>query len=59
MKQRRMAAKAAETTFFAPGLEVYNSDAVERGRRGWAQYPDIFKGERCFSPQPILNVSHR
>ena len=27
---------------------VYNSDAVERGRSGWAMYPDIFKGEPVF-----------
>jgi len=27
---------------------VYNSDAVERGRAGWAMYPDIFKGEPVF-----------
>src|SRR3569832_5734 len=27
---------------------IYNSDAVERGRAGWAQYPDIFKGEPVF-----------
>jgi len=30
------------------GWAVYNSDAVERGRAGWAQYPDIFKGEPVF-----------
>jgi hypothetical protein len=27
---------------------VYNSDAVERGRAGWAMYPDIFKSEPVF-----------
>jgi hypothetical protein len=27
---------------------VYNSDAVERGRAGWAMTPDIFKGEPVF-----------
>ena len=27
---------------------VYNSDAVERGRSGWAMYPDIFKGDPVF-----------
>src|SRR6266496_5081810 len=28
--------------------DVYNSDAVERGRAGWAMTPDIFKGEPVF-----------
>ncbi|MGY3363819.1 hypothetical protein ACVWZL_000944 [Bradyrhizobium sp. GM2.4] len=34
--------------FLRMGWGVYNSDAVERGRAGWAQYPDIFKGEPVF-----------
>jgi len=34
--------------FLRKGFSVYNSDAVERGRSGWAQYPDIFKGEPVF-----------
>ncbi|UZE48667.1 esterase [Rhodopseudomonas sp. P2A-2r] len=34
--------------FLRKGWAVYNSDAVERGRSGWAQYPDIFKGEPVF-----------
>jgi hypothetical protein len=34
--------------FLRKGFSVYNSDAVERGRAGWAQYPDIFKGEPVF-----------
>jgi len=34
--------------FLRKGWSVYNSDAVERGRSGWAQYPDIFKGEPVF-----------
>jgi len=34
--------------FLRKGWDVYNSDAVERGRAGWAQYPDIFKGEPVF-----------
>ena len=34
--------------FLRRGWAVYNSDAVERGRAGWAQYPDIFKGEPVF-----------
>ena len=36
------------TWFLRKGWSVYNSDAVERGRAGWAQYPDIFKGEPVF-----------
>jgi hypothetical protein len=34
--------------FLRRGWSTYNSDAVERGRAGWAQYPDIFKGEPVF-----------
>ena len=34
--------------FLRKGWSVYNSDAVERGRAGWAQYPDVFKGEPLF-----------
>jgi hypothetical protein len=34
--------------FLRKGWSVYNSDAVERGRSGWAQYPDIFKSEPVF-----------
>ena len=34
--------------FLRKGWSVYNSDAVERGRAGWAQYPDIFRGEPVF-----------
>ncbi|MBR1148257.1 esterase [Bradyrhizobium sp. AUGA SZCCT0431] len=34
--------------FLRKGWAVYNSDAVERGRAGWAQYPDIFKSEPVF-----------
>src|ERR1700749_3568881 len=34
--------------FLRKGFAVYNSDAVERGRAGWAQYPDVFKGEPVF-----------
>src|SRR5215831_12745298 len=34
--------------FLRRGFSVYNSDAVERGRAGWAQYPDIFKSEPIF-----------
>lgn len=34
--------------FLRQGWSVYNSDAVERGRAGWAQYPDVFKGEPVF-----------
>jgi hypothetical protein len=34
--------------FIKKGWDVYNSDAVERGRSGWAMYPDVFKGEPVF-----------
>jgi hypothetical protein len=34
--------------FLKKGWDVYNSDAVERGRSGWAMYPDIIKGEPVF-----------
>ena len=34
--------------FLHKGWAVYNSDAVERGRAGWAMYPDIFKSEPVF-----------
>jgi hypothetical protein len=34
--------------FLKQGWDVYNSDAVERGRAGWAMYPDILKGEPVF-----------
>jgi len=34
--------------FVKKGWAVYNSDAVERGRAGWAMYPDVFKGEPVF-----------
>src|ERR1700694_6030219 len=36
------------TYFLRHGGDVYNSDAVERGRAGWAMYPDIFKSEPVF-----------
>src|SRR5438093_8522009 len=34
--------------FVKQGWDVYNSDAVERGRAGWAMFPDLFKGEPVF-----------
>jgi len=34
--------------FLRKGWDVYNSDAVERGRSGWAMYPQIFKTEPVF-----------
>jgi len=34
--------------FVKAGLGRIHSDAVERGRAGWAMYPDIFKGEPVF-----------
>ena len=37
--------------FVRKGWDVYNSDAVERGRASWAMYPDIFAGEPVFLNQ--------
>ncbi len=34
--------------FLRQGWPVYVSDAVERGRAGWAMYPDILPGEPVF-----------
>ena len=34
--------------FLRQGWAVYNSDAVERGRSGWAMYPDVFQGDPVF-----------
>jgi len=34
--------------FLRKGWDVYNSDAVERGRAGWAMFPQILKGEPVF-----------
>ena len=34
--------------FLRQGWAVYNSDAVERGRSGWAPFPDIFETDPVF-----------
>jgi pimeloyl-ACP methyl ester carboxylesterase len=34
--------------FLRQGHNVYVSDAVERGRAGWARFPEIFAGEPVF-----------
>jgi hypothetical protein len=34
--------------FIKQGWSVYNSDAVERGRSGWAMYPEITKTDPVF-----------
>ncbi len=34
--------------FIKKGWSVYVSDAVERGRSGWAMTPDVFKGDPVF-----------
>ncbi len=31
--------------FLKHGWAMYNSDAVERGRAGWAMFPDVFTGD--------------
>lgn len=36
--------------FLRRGWPVYVSDAVERGRSGWAMFPDIIQGEPTFLP---------
>jgi hypothetical protein len=36
--------------FLKKGWDVYNSDAVERGRAGWAMYPEVFSTEPVFLP---------
>jgi len=41
------------------GWDVYSSDAVERGRAGWAMYPDIFKSEPLFLPKSDPYVRFR
>lgn len=38
------------TWFLKKGWDVYNSDAVERGRAGWAKYPEIFTSDPVFLP---------
>jgi pimeloyl-ACP methyl ester carboxylesterase len=40
-----------ENFFLRAGWDVYVSDAVERGRAGWARYPEIFKSEPFFRPK--------
>ena len=37
--------------FLKRGWDVYASDAVERGRSGWAMYPDVLPGEPVFLPK--------
>lgn len=37
-----------ETYFLRKGWPVYNSDAPERGRAGWAMYPEITKTDPVF-----------
>jgi pimeloyl-ACP methyl ester carboxylesterase len=37
--------------FVRQGWDVYNSVAVERGRAGWAMFPEIFKTEPLFLPK--------
>lgn len=37
-----------QMAFLRAGHDVYVSDAVERGRAGWARFPEIFEGEPVF-----------
>ena len=41
--------------FIKQGWDVYNSDAVERGRAGWAMRRTFSRASRCFSPRRILS----
>ncbi|HYY60977.1 MAG TPA: esterase, partial [Burkholderiales bacterium] len=45
--------------FVKRGWDVYDSDAVERGRAGWAMYPEIFKSEPLFLPKSDPYVRFR
>lgn len=40
-----------QSFFMHRGHDVYVSDAVERGRATWSQYPDIYKSEPFFRPK--------
>jgi pimeloyl-ACP methyl ester carboxylesterase len=40
-----------QTRFLRRGLDVFNCDAVERGRAGWSRFPQIYPGEPVFMPQ--------
>lgn len=37
-----------QMAFLRAGHDVYVTDAVERGRSGWARFPQIFQGEPVF-----------
>ena len=39
-----------QSDFLQAGFDVFLSDAVERGRSGWARYPEIYPGEPFFMP---------
>ncbi len=43
--------KGWQTFFLKAGHDVYVSDAVERGRSGWARFPQINPGEPVFRPK--------
>ncbi len=38
--------------FVQRGWDVYNSDAMERGRSGWAPLPEVFKGDPVLQTKP-------
>jgi pimeloyl-ACP methyl ester carboxylesterase len=40
-----------QSFFLNAGYDTYVSDAVERGRAGWARYPEIFASEPFFRPK--------
>ncbi len=43
--------------FVKRGWAVYNSDAVERGRSGWAMYPDTFPARRILEGNVLVPES--
>lgn len=40
-----------QSFFLRAGLDVFVCDAVERGRAGWARFPQIYPSEPFFMPQ--------
>lgn len=48
-----------QSRFLEAGLDVLVSDAVERGRAGWARYPELYGGEPFFMPQHAAWMLYR
>jgi pimeloyl-ACP methyl ester carboxylesterase len=47
------------TRFLKHGFDVLICDAVERGRAGWARYPQIFTSEPVFMPPAVAWEQYR